>query len=445
MVDLNGYAVSKVVGLGRLTVETFTELFDEHLDNPSFICADGNKIYKKYCDLKKIPLYAIISKMVFARGDRNMEFRNFNGYLMSRDTCLAKIENGQICEIFHQDLLPIYLQRTGNLENWLKRRAIDSHRIHSRLLKKALRLKEKDDVSTVLSVNAVTLTDTYWMKETDSELMWENVRFSKDTFAELALNGELTAFELEPNRTPELTNIGSFEKCWKVHDGIWWLYKKQSELEVFSETFISLLGKELGFAMAVYEPGEGYIKSLDFTRNASVNYEAAYGWMGENEDYIENYRCFAEMGDDFADRYVELILMDSFCRNADRHTENYGILRDVETGEALRLAPNFDNNIALLYNGYSETERKPDLFGRLLHELEDETKAISIYLSRNPKPVITDEMVERCIQETGFEVDKEYVKRFIKIGYEQTPLMKNTKVIVKPVASFDIKPKRPKL
>lgn len=57
MTDLKGYTVSKVIGLGKLTIETFTELFDDYLDNPSFICSDGNSVYKNYCDLKNIPLY----------------------------------------------------------------------------------------------------------------------------------------------------------------------------------------------------------------------------------------------------------------------------------------------------------------------------------------------------------------------------------------------------
>lgn len=55
--DLKGYCVSKVVGLGKLTIETFTELFDDYLDNPSYICSDGNKVYRDYCSLKNIPLY----------------------------------------------------------------------------------------------------------------------------------------------------------------------------------------------------------------------------------------------------------------------------------------------------------------------------------------------------------------------------------------------------
>ena len=55
--DLKGYCVSKVIGLGKLDVETFTSLFDEYLDNPSFICSDGNNVYKNYCEVKGIPLY----------------------------------------------------------------------------------------------------------------------------------------------------------------------------------------------------------------------------------------------------------------------------------------------------------------------------------------------------------------------------------------------------
>lgn len=55
--DLKGYCVSKVIGLGKLTIETFTELFDDYLDNPSYICSDGNKVYREYCRLKNIPLY----------------------------------------------------------------------------------------------------------------------------------------------------------------------------------------------------------------------------------------------------------------------------------------------------------------------------------------------------------------------------------------------------
>lgn len=61
---------------------------------------------------------------------------------------------------------------------------------NSRLLKKALRLVERDDISTVLAVNAVTITDNYWFQEERSPLTWEDVRFKENLFDNLALRGD---------------------------------------------------------------------------------------------------------------------------------------------------------------------------------------------------------------------------------------------------------------
>ena len=57
MVDVNGYVVAKVIGLGKLTKEVFTSEFDDYIDNPIYLCSDGNSVYKDYCTLKNIPLY----------------------------------------------------------------------------------------------------------------------------------------------------------------------------------------------------------------------------------------------------------------------------------------------------------------------------------------------------------------------------------------------------
>ena len=351
-----------------------------------------------------------------------MDFNQFNGYLMSKDIVLAQISNGEITDVLNFELLPIYISKTKNIKKWVEKRAVDRHRTHSRLLKKVLRLTERDDVATALSVNAVTITDTYWIKPEDSDLCWEDVKFKENYFSELALRGDLSAFSQKPSRTPELTNIGSFEKCWKLENNQWWIYKVANQNELFSELFIYNLGKELGFYMAHYEEKDGYIRSLDFTNAGSVNFEPAFGFMGDNEAYVDNYKALGEYGSKVQDQYVEMILLDSFCLNADRHTFNYGVLRDVDTGKVLSLAPNFDNNIALIYNGYSRKGRSKDILGQELFKLESETRAISTYLSRNSLPIITPEMVDKCIDATGVLVDREYVHEFVKVGYEQTPL-----------------------
>ena len=132
--------------------------------------------------------------------------------------------------VLNDALLPLYLRKVQNLNLWLETRAIDSHRANSRLLKKALRLNERDDVSTVIHVNGATITDNYWVREIGSPLTYADVRFSDDYFSNLALRGTYDSFNRAANskrsKTPELTNVGSFEKCWKLRDGRWWMHKK---------------------------------------------------------------------------------------------------------------------------------------------------------------------------------------------------------------------------
>lgn len=114
-------------------------------------------------------------------------------YIMSKDIITAKWQGG-VFEVIDENLLPLYLKNTGNVQKWLETRAIDSHRANSRLLKKALRLTEKDDFETVISVNAATVTDCYWIKPINSSLTYEEVRFDDDYFSNLALTGSYDSF-----------------------------------------------------------------------------------------------------------------------------------------------------------------------------------------------------------------------------------------------------------
>lgn len=56
-IDNSGYCLCKVSGLGKLTTKMFVELFDEHFENPAYICSDANGVYDQYCELRNIPHY----------------------------------------------------------------------------------------------------------------------------------------------------------------------------------------------------------------------------------------------------------------------------------------------------------------------------------------------------------------------------------------------------
>ena len=90
---------------------------------------------------------------------------DYNGYLLSGDIPIAEIQGGKVIPLDRS--LPLYLAAGGSLEDWLAGRAIDRCRPNSRILKKVLRLTDSEDVAA----------------------------------------------------TPELVNIGSYEKCWRIESG----------------------------------------------------------------------------------------------------------------------------------------------------------------------------------------------------------------------------------
>ena len=342
---------------------------------------------------------------------------SLNGEIMSGNKCVATVRNGLLTES-DIALLPLYLKRTGDVENWLRGRAIDAHRTNSRLLKKALRLIAADDIEVVLKVNAANLTDTYWFRMEKSGLAYEDVRFTANYFDSLALYGDPDSFNQPYSPTPELTNIGSFEKCWRLMDEKWWMVKQGNYLERFSELFIYLMGQSLGFSMAHYQTDDGTVKSPDFTEGASVNYEAADGIVGDDEDYCSNFEAFWSLSPELAEQYMQIIYMDTLCFNMDRHTKNYGVLRNIDTGDILRMAPNFDNNIALFARGIpSNLKRSNDkLISFFIELLERDNRALKI---AKRLPIPTQEMVAECVGKTDMPVDVGSVCGFIINGSNQ--------------------------
>lgn len=347
---------------------------------------------------------------------------NITGSIMSGDTVVATVINGEITD-FDESLIPLYLKRTKDVESWLASRAIDSHRTNSRLLKRALRLRVADDAQVALAVNAATITDRYWYRPEGSTARYEDIRFKENAFDTLALRGDPDGFTKKPSRTPELTNIGSYEKCWRLIDGKWWMYKSGNQNEHFSELFICRLGENLKFDMTHYEMDGSYIRTMDFTDSASVNFEPISALMGDNEDYSDCFNRILSLSPALAEQYLKIIWLDTICYNMDRHIGNFGILRDIKTGNIISIAPNFDNNIALISRGYpSDRSRENDAFIReFRHFLQQNTTARDM-LREISIPRITESMLDKCFDEcmaeAPFDVDRSYIKDFILNGQD---------------------------
>ncbi len=346
---------------------------------------------------------------------RNMN--NITGYIMSADKQIAIVKSGIITD-YDSQLLPIYLKRTMDVEGWLKSRAIDTHRTNSRLLKKALRINTYDDIKTVLAVNAATITDNYWFKPEGSLATYEDIKFKENYFDELALKGDPNGFSHKPSRTPELTNIGSFEKCWKLIDGEWWMYKKGDEAEYFSELFICNLGELLGLKIAHYEMDGNYIRTRNFVSD-NLNFEPMASFT-DDDSYKNCFDILYSISPNIAKEYLTIIWFDTICYNMDRHTQNFGILRCVETGEIVSMAPNYDNNIALISNGATmKVTRDTDGIIKFFKEfIAESTVAHNLYKDMM-LPEITESVVNAALDKTVIEFDREYITNFILNGFQR--------------------------
>ena len=339
-----------------------------------------------------------------------------NGYLMHKDDVVSRIENDIVLD--DNALLPLQLKQGASIEGWLEGRAIDKHRTNSRLLKKVMRIIDTSDIATVLRAHAATVTDNYWFRLDGEDIEYKDILFNDDSYADVALFGTFESISSaeklnhKNSRSPELTNIGSFEKCWKLHDSKWFMYKRESDLEQFSEIFICKLGQHFGYDMALYEKHSDCVITPDFTENKKFDLEHAVALVSENEDYTISYKKFFEFSPEIANDYIKLIFMDTLCYNVDRHTNNYGVLRDSATGEIIKLAPNYDNNIALISRGYTSTKvSEKDLLISLWNE----------FIAQNnisfKKPPLDRETVEQIAYSIDIDVDKEYVIEFIMNRY----------------------------
>jgi len=167
--------------------------------------------------------------------------------------------------------------------------------------------------------------------------------------------------------------------------------------------------------MAEYQPENGTIRSPDFTDGASVNFESANGIVVDDEDYAVNFGALWQMSPELAEQYLQIIYIDTLCFNMDRHTKNYGVLRDTETGTVLRMAPNFDNNVALFARGIPENlERSNDRLVSLFCDLlERDDQALEIV---RKFPVPNCDMINICAEQITIRIDRETLCAYVMNG-----------------------------
>ena len=344
-------------------------------------------------------------------------------YIMCGEVKTVEFNSAFEYEILNPGLAPIYILNRGNIRGWIEERAADGARPNTRAVKGYQRLsKTAGDYQTAMKVNAAVITDNFWVKDSDA-IAYEDVLFHKNEYWRLALMRDISDLPKMPSRTPELSNIGSEEKGWRLDKDGWWLYKNQRINENLSEYITSRIGEALGFNMAKYylEDKGSLIRTKDFTAGKynlqhidcimTDHYED--GEAVPDDDYLYNYKTLMAISKDLAEQYINICICDAVCENFDRHTKNYGLLTDRQTGEIISLAPNYDNNNSLYANRGLDADRNSGVI-----------RYFAEFVSQNNIPLIVPELyigdlediIDEAYSSSQYEFDREFVNRFIANG-----------------------------
>lgn len=325
--------------------------------------------------------------------------------LMNKNTEIAVLEYNEVLsgfdkiyEILNIHYAPFILQNYYNesnddllflrkLDDWFKGRGIPSWRDKLDLLLHRLNVETTSELLD--KAFGLSLSDQYWIKPIEFNIKYDDINFFDNDFdysefmeASLSLNSETIKKE-SSLKTPNNTTDGMLKKAWIIENNMRYLLKggyKNEILQPFNEALASQICKRLGFTHVEY--------TLDIYKNSIVSkcpcfinkdteLITAYQIMDNmerhnNEDDYYNYvKILEENGiKDVREKLENMYILDFLIVNEDRHLNNFGIIRDVNTLEWLDVAPIFDNGMALNVDYYNENEVIISGNGRFFYEVK---------------------------------------------------------------------------
>ncbi len=283
----------------------------------------------------------------------------------------------------------------SSLSEWFKGRGIPSFRDKLDLLLHRLNIEAPSELLD--KAFGLSLSDQYWLKPADEEISYNDINFFDNDFsyaefreASLSKNSNDITTKLaliSPNNTTD----GMLRKAWIIEDNIRYLLKggyKNEILQPFNETLASEICKRLGFNHVTY--------SIDIYKDMVVSkcpcfitkdteLIPAYQIMKNIpksksvNDYEEYINVLNNHGLKDARTSLEnMFILDYLIMNEDRHLNNFGIIRDVNTLEWIIMAPIFDNGQSLNITYYNDDELCVTGEGRFFYQVKPFDEIIKV-------------------------------------------------------------------
>lgn len=274
-----------------------------------------------------------------------------------------------------------------HLSDWFKGRGIPSWRDQLDLLLHRLNISTSSELLD--KSFGLSLSDQYWIKPYDLDVSYDDINFFDHDFdysefleASFSLNIKTITREASL-KTPNNTTDGMLKKAWIIENNTRYLLKggyKNEILQPFNEVLASMICERLGFHHVTYTLDtykDMVVSKCPCFINKDMELITAYQIMNrENrcdsiEDY-ENYISILEKNGikNAREKVENMYILDFLIMNEDRHLNNFGIIRDVNTLEWLDVAPIFDNGQSLNIEYYDENVLSISGHGRLFYEVK---------------------------------------------------------------------------
>ena len=334
--------------------------------------------------------------------------------LMNKNTevLLVEYESGlgvftKIIEVYNIDYSPYILKsfyekgdinnnpfRT-NLSDWFKGRGIPSWRDKLDLLLHRLGIIAPSELLD--KAMGLSLSDQYWLKPYNSNIEYDDINFFDHDFdysefmeASLSKNSKTIVKEASL-KTPNNTTDGMLKKAWIIEKGTRYLLKsgyRNEILQPFNEILASEICDRLGFKHVEYTLDtykDVVVSKCPCFINKDIELITCYQIRNNmkrhdnEEDYEDYIKVLEDNGIKDARTKIEnMYILDFLIMNEDRHLNNFGIIRDVNTLKWLDVAPIFDNGMALNVPYYSDDEVIIAGEGRFFYEVKPFDEIIKI-------------------------------------------------------------------
>lgn len=299
----------------------------------------------------------------------------------------------EIYEIKNIDYAPLILFNnyskdkniTPILTDWFKGRGIPSWRDDLDLLLAKLNITSSFELLD--KAFGLSLSDQYWVKPTDSNIQYKDINFFEHDFEDSEFTNATFGNELDSSTkisliSPNNTTNGRLKKTWIIENGKRYLLKggfKNEVMQPFNEVLASMICERLGFDHVCYTldvVNDKVVSKCECFINTDTELIPAHqilqGLIEKENAYEEYIKILEDKGiNNVREKLENMFILDYLILNEDRHLNNFGIIRDVNTLKWIDIAPIFDNGQSLNILDYNDCELVINGQGRFFHSVLD--------------------------------------------------------------------------